>query len=86
MSADRRRPSTRRDPRFWAGTDATPTRQSVTSPATPVYGQGTRVPPGTTINYTVRDLYDRPWARIWEQYFEKDMKRPVAAEDLGGFK
>jgi len=34
----------------------------------------------------VRDLYDRPWARIWEQYFEKDMKRPVAAEDLGGFK
>ena len=49
-------------------------------------GRGTQVPPGTTINYTVRDLYDRPWARIWEQYFEKDMKRPVAAEDLGGFK
>jgi len=49
-------------------------------------GQGTQVPPGTTINYTVRDLYDRPWARIWEQYFEKGMKRPAAVEDLGGFK
>ncbi len=49
-------------------------------------GRGTQVPPGTTINYTVRDLYDRPWARIWEQYFEKDMKRPAAADDLGGFK
>jgi hypothetical protein len=49
-------------------------------------GRGTQVPPGTTINYTVRDLYDRPWARIWEQYFEKGMKRPAAAEDLGGFK
>ena len=49
-------------------------------------GRGTQVPPGTTINYTVRDLYDRPWARIWEQYFEKGMKRPAVAEDLGGFK
>jgi len=49
-------------------------------------GRGTQVPPGTTINYTVRDLYDRPWARIWEQYFEKGMKRPAAVEDLGGFK
>ena len=49
-------------------------------------GRGTQVTPGTTINYTVRDLYDRPWARIWEQYFEKGMKRPAAVEDLGGFK
>ena len=23
------------------------------------------------IDYTVRDLFDRPWARIWEEYFEK---------------
>jgi hypothetical protein len=49
-------------------------------------GRGTQVPPGTTIRYTVRDLYDRPWARIWEEYFEKGMKRPDAADDLGGFK
>jgi hypothetical protein len=44
------------------------------------------VPPGTTIDYTVRDLFDRPWARIWEEYFEKGMQRPKAADDLGGFK
>jgi hypothetical protein len=49
-------------------------------------GRGTQVPPGTTINYKVRDLYDRPWARIWEEYFEKGMKRPEAADGLGGFK
>lgn len=34
----------------------------------------------------VRDLYNRPWARIWEEYFEKGMKRPVEADDLGGFR
>jgi hypothetical protein len=35
---------------------------------------------------TVRDLYDRPRARIWEEYFERGMKRPAKADDLGGFK
>ena len=49
-------------------------------------GRGTQVPPGTTIEYTVRDLFDRPWARIWEEFFEKGMERPKAADDLGGFK
>ena len=49
-------------------------------------GRGTQVPPGTTIQYKVRDLYDRPWARIWEEYFEKGMKRPAEADELGGFK
>jgi hypothetical protein len=49
-------------------------------------GRGTQVPPGTTIEYKVRDLFDRPWARIWEEYFEKDMKRPAESGDLGGFK
>jgi hypothetical protein len=34
----------------------------------------------------VRDLYDRPWARIWEEYFEKGMKRPADADGIGGFK
>ena len=28
-----------------------------------------RSPPGTEIKFKVRDLYDRPWARIWEEYF-----------------
>ena len=32
----------------------------------------------------MRDLYDRPWARIWEQYFEKGMKRPAAAARRAG--
>lgn len=49
-------------------------------------GRGTQVPPGTTIEYTVRDLFDRPWARIWEEYFEKGMQRPAANDTLGGFK
>jgi hypothetical protein len=44
------------------------------------------VPPRTTIQYKVRDLYDRPWARIWEEFFERGMKRPAEADDLGGFK
>ena len=49
-------------------------------------GRATQVPPGTTIQYKVRQLYDRPWARIWEEYFEKGMTRPPEADDLGGFK
>jgi len=49
-------------------------------------GRGTQVPPGTEITYKVRDLYDRPWARIWEEYFEKGMKRPADADGIGGFK
>jgi hypothetical protein len=49
-------------------------------------GRGAQVSPGTTIQYTVRDLYDRPWARIWEQYFEGQMQRPEEADELGGFR
>ena len=49
-------------------------------------GRATRVAPGTTIQYKIRDLYDRPWARIWEEYFEKGMKRPAEADPLGVFK
>jgi hypothetical protein len=48
-------------------------------------GRGTQATFGTTIPYTVRDLFDRPWARVWEQFFEKGMQRPEAA-GLGGFK
>ena len=29
---------------------------------------------------------DRLWARIWEEYFEKGMKRPADADGIGGFK
>ena len=49
-------------------------------------GHGTQVPIGTTIDYTVYDLYDRPWAKIWEQYFEDGMSRPEEDDSLGGFR
>ena len=49
-------------------------------------GRNTQVSPGTTIQYKVRDLYDRPWAQIWEEYFEDGMSRPVEDDSLGGFR
>jgi hypothetical protein len=54
-------------------------------------GRPTQVSPGTTVEHTVRDLYERPWAQIWEEYFERDMQgpapEPAETEDaLGGFR
>ncbi|MBT5483757.1 MAG: hypothetical protein HOK55_03445, partial [Gammaproteobacteria bacterium] len=49
-------------------------------------GRAAQVSPGTTIDYTVRDLYDRPWAQIWEEYFEEGMSRPQEDDSLGGFR
>ena len=43
------------------------------------------VRPGTVIEYRVPDWYDRPWARVWEEYFEQEMARPEAEEDLFNF-
>jgi hypothetical protein len=51
----------------------------------PVDGKATPIPPGTTIQYTVPDVYNRPWAKIWEQYFERGMEHPQA-KPLFGFK
>jgi hypothetical protein len=42
----------------------------------PIDGFTTPIPPGTTIEYTVPDIYGRPWARIWERYHEAGMERP----------
>lgn len=42
----------------------------------PVKGRPLPLSPGVTIDYTVLDLYGRPWAQIWEQYFEDGMRRP----------
>jgi hypothetical protein len=42
----------------------------------PVDGRPKPLSPGATIEYTVPDMYGRPWAQIWERYFEKGMKRP----------
>lgn len=49
-------------------------------------GRGAQVSPGTTIEYTVPDLYDRPWARVWEEYFEQNMNKPETDDSLGGFR
>lgn len=42
----------------------------------PIDGLATPVQPGDVIEYEVPDMYDRPWAHIWEQYFEQDMELP----------
>jgi hypothetical protein len=43
----------------------------------PIDGIATPVSPGTTIPYTVPDMYGRPWAQVWERYHEAGMERPV---------
>jgi hypothetical protein len=42
----------------------------------PVDGQTTPMTPGQTFDYTVPDIYGRPWAQIWERYHEPGMERP----------
>jgi hypothetical protein len=42
----------------------------------PINGRATPVTPGADIEYTVPDMYGRPWAKIWERYFEQGMSRP----------
>lgn len=46
----------------------------------PIDGRPAARSPGTTIAYTVPDLYGRPWASIWEKHFEQGMSRPDAGE------
>ena len=42
----------------------------------PVNGRATPMSPETEIPFTVPDMYGRPWAKIWERYFEQGMSRP----------
>jgi hypothetical protein len=51
----------------------------------PIDGKATPIPPGTTIQYTVPDVYDRPWAKTWERYFEQGMEH-AEPKPLFGFK
>ena len=51
----------------------------------PINGEGTPVSPGTVIEYEVPDMYGRPWAHIWEKYFEQDMERPDDEDDIFSF-
>ena len=50
-----------------------------------VNGRLQPVAPGTVIDYRVPDWYDRPWAKIWEEYFEEGMQRPEPDEDIFDF-
>jgi general stress protein 26 len=36
----------------------------------------TPVVPGREITTTAPDWYGRPWAELWERYFEQGMSRP----------
>ena len=49
----------------------------------PIDGFATQVAPGQTIEFKVPDMFDRPWAKIWEEHFEQDMQRPREEIDLG---
>jgi hypothetical protein len=51
----------------------------------PQNGRATPVAPPATIQYDVLDMYDRPWAQIWEKYWEQGMSRPEP-EDIFTFK
>ena len=35
---------------------------------------------GTVIPNKVPQMYDRPWAKLWEEHFEKGMQRPQEKE------
>jgi hypothetical protein len=50
----------------------------------PIDGTATPVSPGTVIQYSVPDMYGRPWAKIWEEYWEKGMQQPKE-EDIFNF-
>jgi hypothetical protein len=46
----------------------------------PINGKATPVVAGRTIPFKVPEMYSRPWAKIWEENFEKGMKRPAEKE------
>jgi hypothetical protein len=50
----------------------------------PIDGRAKAVAPGTVVEYEVLDMYGRPWAHIWEKYWEADMERSQQ-EDIFSF-
>ena len=38
-----------------------------------INGVNTLLTPGATVEVEMPDWYDRPWAAIWERYFEEGM-------------
>ena len=51
-----------------------------------VNGRLQTIVPGKVIEYRVPDWFDRPWAKVWEEYFEEGMKRPQPDESIFEFK
>ncbi len=47
----------------------------------PLQGKGTPVHPGEIVQYEIPDIYGRPWAAMWEKYFEKGMVDPEKKND-----
>jgi hypothetical protein len=43
----------------------------------PIKGIATPKSPGARFEYELPDIYGRPWAQYWEEYFEKGMQRPA---------
>lgn len=50
----------------------------------PVDGYATPMVPGQSFEYTLPDIFGRPWAEIWERYHEEGMEQPEE-ETLFGF-
>jgi hypothetical protein len=50
----------------------------------PIRGTASPVSPNTVIDFEVPDMYGRPWAQIWEKYWEQGMKKPEQ-EDIFSF-
>jgi hypothetical protein len=50
----------------------------------PQNGLATPIAPPATISYDVLDMYNRPWAQLWEKYFEQGMSKPEP-EDIFSF-
>jgi hypothetical protein len=50
----------------------------------PIDGTATPVSPGQVIEYEVPDMLGRPWAQIWEKYWEEGMEKPEE-EDIFSF-
>jgi hypothetical protein len=70
-------------------TDANETPQPFIECVQTIYnvnGVNTPVTPGQKIEIEVPDMYGRPWDKIWQDNFEKDMKRPDHSEEIFNFK
>ncbi len=50
----------------------------------PIDGTGTPMTPGSVFEYEMLDMYGRPWAQLWEKYWEPGMQRPEE-EDIFSF-